>query len=52
MMELKFDSQMGAIHAALKQAKTTDEKMLVILKYDKSKHTKKIRVFGKTYSWK
>jgi glycerol-3-phosphate cytidylyltransferase-like family protein len=51
-MKLEFDSHMGAIHAALKQAKTLDEKMLVILKYDKNKHKKKIRVSGKTYSWK
>ena len=43
---------MGAIHAALKEATTLEQKQLILLKYDKNKHKKEIRVFGKTYSWK
>ena len=52
MMKLKFDSHMGAMHAALTQAKSLDEKLLILKKYDKNKHKKEIRVSGKIYSWK
>lgn len=51
-MKLKFESHMGAMHAALKQAKTLEQKQLILLKYEKNKHKKEIRVSGKIYSWK
>ena len=43
---------MGAMYAALTQAKTLDQKLLILKKYEKNKHKKEIRVNGKTYSWK
>lgn len=51
-MKMLFDSHMGALYAAFKEAKNNDEKMMVIMKYEKHKEEKEFRVFGKVYAWK
>lgn len=51
-MKLYFNNQISACYAALKEAKSIEQKMLLIEKFRRAEKTKEVRFSGNLYSWK